>query len=78
MAAAPDGTPLVSCGVRERSYTRCKDESCLLGDMAVSEGYAVPEGGTWEQRTRNATKAMARRNELLANAQNRKIGIWAD
>ena len=77
MAAAPDGTPLVSCGIREKSYARCKDVSCLLEDIAVAQGYGVPEGGAWEGRTENASKAMVRAEMVKAEAQRRKIGIWA-
>ena len=77
MAAAPDGTPLGSCGVRKVKYARCKDVTCLLQEMVVTNGYGVPEGGAWEQRTPNATEAMARLESLQTEARQQQIGIWA-
>ena len=77
MAAAPDGTPLSTCGVRKVKYTRCKHESCFLPMMAVTNGYGIPEGGAWEQRTRAASKAMAKLTELQAQAKRERMGIWA-
>ena len=78
MAAAPDGTPLSLCEVRKVKYARCRAESCLLPMMIVTNGYGIPEGGAWEQRTPNATKAMAKLKKLEAEARRQRIGIWAE
>ena len=78
MAAAPDGTPWVSCGVRKVNYTPCKDVSCLLQDEVVTHGYGIPEAGAWEQRSRNASKWMVRWAVRETEARRQKIGIWAE
>ena len=77
MAAAPDGTPLVSCGVREVQYAKCKAQRCQLQVMVVAQGYAIPEGGAWEQRSGAASRGMAILTERQAEARSRRIGIWA-
>lgn len=77
MAATPDGTPLSSCGVRKKKYTSCKSQSCQLPIMVVTNGYGIAEGGAWEQRTLAASKAMAQLTRLQAQAQEQRLGIWA-
>ena len=78
MAVSPEGFPLVSCLIRDVAYAPCKDISCLLQDRIVTHGYGIPEGGAWEQRGRNASRAMARRKTLEAEARSQKVGIWAE
>ena len=73
-AVSPDGVPLASCKVRRVPYASCRD--CGLQLQAVAEGYAIPEGGVWEKRTKNASQAMVRLKEELARAQGQGLGIW--
>ena len=78
MAAAPDGTPFSTCGVRMVNYATCRRESCLLPMMVVTNGYGIPEGGAWEQRSPNATKAMGKLKAREAEARHQKIGLWTE
>ena len=77
MAAAADGTPFGSCGVRKVRYAFCKAEHCQLQVMVVRNGQGIPEGGPWEQRTPAASNGMATLVELEATARSQERGIWA-
>ena len=79
MAADPDGTPYGACGVRKVAYARCKrGANCILHGEIIKRGYGTLQGGAWEQRSKGASEAMAKRKVFEREARTQGIGIWAE